>query len=44
MIWLGHLYPYQAAMILGGVLLAVAALLRLLLRLTETAAAESVER
>jgi len=41
MIWIGHLYPYQAAMILGGVLLTVAALLKLLLRFTENAAVES---
>lgn len=32
MIWLGHLYPYQTAMIVGGALLTIAALLRLLLR------------
>jgi len=32
MIWLGHYYPYQAAMMLGGVLLSIAALLRLLNR------------
>ena len=31
-IWLGHFYPYQAAMILGGAMLAVAALLRFLER------------
>jgi len=42
MIWIGHLYPYQAAMVLGGVLLTVAALLKLLLRFTENAAFESV--
>ncbi|WP_136810665.1 TRAP transporter small permease [Desulfosediminicola flagellatus] len=34
MIWLGHLYPYQAAMIIGGGALAIAALLRLLIRLS----------
>jgi TRAP-type C4-dicarboxylate transport system permease small subunit len=44
MIWIGHQYPYQAAMILGGVMLTIAALLKLLLRITENAAAESVER
>ena len=44
MIWLGHQYPYQAAMVLGGVMLAIAALLKLLLRITENAAVESVER
>ena len=32
MIWLGHFGPYQAAMILGGVMLSVAALLKLLER------------
>jgi len=31
-IWLGHYYPYQTAMILGGVMLSVAALLKLLQR------------
>ena len=31
-IWLGHYYPYQAAMILGGVMMSVAALLKLLQR------------
>lgn len=46
MIWLGHQYPYQAAMVMGGSLLAIAALLKLGLRLTEkrmpkAAAAES---
>jgi len=41
MIWIGHQYPYQAAMILGGVLLTIAALIKLLLRLTENAAPES---
>ena len=42
LIWLGHQYPYQAAMVLGGVMLTIAALLKLLLRLTENAAFESV--
>jgi len=42
MIWIGHQYPYQAAMVLGGVLLTIAALLKLLLRLTENAVPESV--
>lgn len=32
LIWLGHQYPYQAAMVLGGILLAIAALLKLCLR------------
>ena len=34
-IWLGHLYPYQAAMVLGGGMLAVAAMIRLAMRLTD---------
>jgi TRAP-type transport system small permease protein len=34
MIWLGHFYPYQAAMIVGGVCLTIAAILRLSMRLT----------
>ena len=42
LIWLGHQYPYQAAMALGGVMLAIAALLKLLHRVTEPAAPESV--
>jgi len=42
MLWIGHLYPYQAAMVLGGVMLTLAALLKLLLRFTENAAFESV--
>lgn len=42
MIWIGHQYPYQAAMVLGGAMLTIAALLKLLLRLTENAAFESV--
>jgi TRAP-type C4-dicarboxylate transport system permease small subunit len=42
LIWLGHQYPYQAAMVLGGILLTIAALLKLLQRLTDTAAFESV--
>jgi hypothetical protein len=42
MIWFGHQYPYQAAMVLGGVMLTIAALLKLLIRLTENAAVESV--
>jgi TRAP-type C4-dicarboxylate transport system permease small subunit len=42
MIWIGHLYPYQAAMVLGGVMLAIAALLKLILRCTEPTAVEPV--
>ena len=43
MIWLGHMYPYQAAMVMGGVLLTAAALLRFFLRLSETQATEPEE-
>lgn len=35
MIWLGHFYPYQTAMIVGGVCLTLAAIIRLFVRLTE---------
>ncbi len=42
MIWIGHQYPYQAAMVLGGVMLTIAALLKLLQRFTENTAVESV--
>ena len=42
LIWIGHQYPYQAAMVLGGVMLTIAALLKLLQRLTENTAFESV--
>jgi len=41
MIWIGHQYPYQAAMVLGGVMLTIAALLKFALRLNENAAIES---
>jgi TRAP-type C4-dicarboxylate transport system permease small subunit len=41
LIWLGHQYPYQAAMVLGGILLTIAALLKLFQRLTGAAAPES---
>ncbi len=34
MIWLGHLYPYQAAMVLGGAMLTIAAVLKFVLRFT----------
>ena len=40
LIWVGYLYPYQAAMVLGGVLLTIAALLRLLLRFSASAVPE----
>ena len=43
LIWLGHQYPYQAAMVLGGVMLAIAALLKLLQRLMAHATIESAE-
>jgi len=42
MIWIGHLYPYHAAMVLGGVMLTIAALLKLFLRCMEKTAAEPV--
>ena len=42
LIWIGHQYPYQAAMVLGGMLLAIAALLKFFLRLTENTTSESV--
>ena len=35
-IWIGHQYPYMAAMVLGGVLLTVAALMKLFSRFSET--------
>ena len=44
MIWIGYQYPYQAAMILGGVMLTIAALLKCLLRITENTAVESAGR
>ena len=34
LIWLGSLYPYQAAMVLGGIMLTIAALLKLFSRFT----------
>lgn len=43
MIWLGHFYPYQSAVILGGVMLTAAALLRLLSRLSEKNSPEHTE-
>jgi len=42
MIWMGYQYPYQAATILGGVMLAIAALLKLFQRITDNAAFNSV--
>jgi len=41
MIWIGHMYPYQAAIIIGGALLTIAALLKLLQRISEKPATES---
>ena len=43
MIWIGHFYPYQSAMIIGGALLTIAAILRFLMRLSETTAPETSE-
>ena len=42
MIWIGHLYPYQAAMVLGGVMLTAAALLKFFQRITDKTELESV--
>ena len=44
LIWIGYQYPYQAAMVLGGVMLTIAALLKLLLRLTENVAFKFAEK
>jgi TRAP-type C4-dicarboxylate transport system permease small subunit len=41
MIWIGHMYPYQAAIVIGGALLTIAALLKLLQRISEKPATES---
>ena len=35
LVWFGYQYPYQLAMVLGGALLAVAALFKLILRVSE---------
>ena len=35
MIWIGHMYPYQTAIVIGGVVLTIAALLKLSMRLSE---------
>jgi len=43
MLVFGHLYPYQAAMVAGGVLLTIAAVLRFLLRLGESQSPAAVE-
>lgn len=44
LIWLGHFYPYQAAIILGGILLVIAATLKLLSRLFKPQSPILVER
>lgn len=36
MIWIGQMYPYQAAMMAGGILLTIAAVLKFCLRISET--------
>jgi hypothetical protein len=41
MIWIGHMYPYMAAIVIGGALLTVAALLKLSMRLTEKPATQA---
>lgn len=43
MLIFGHLYPYQFAMVLGGILLTLAALLRFLQRLTENKTGQIAE-
>ncbi len=43
MIWLGHFYPYQAAMILGGIMLTIAAVLKLMGRIIEEPSPRQVE-
>ncbi len=43
MIYIGHMYPYQAAMIAGGAMLTIAALLKLGMRLSEPPEPESTE-
>jgi len=41
MIWIGHMYPYMAAIVIGGALLTIAALLKLSMRLTEKSATQA---
>jgi TRAP-type C4-dicarboxylate transport system permease small subunit len=41
MIWLGHFYPYQSAIMIGGTMLTLAALLKFCLRLADDASAMS---
>ncbi len=43
MIWIGHFYPYQSAMILGGAMLTIAASLRFLMRLSKAKAPATIE-
>lgn len=43
LLWLGHFYPYQSAMIIGGAMLTIAALLRLLSRISEEKSPETIE-
>jgi len=43
LIWIGHFYPYQAAMIVGGILLTMAAGLKLMQRITPTGAQQPEE-
>jgi len=43
MLVFGHLYPYQAAMVVGGVLITIAAVIRFLQRLGETESSATVE-
>lgn len=40
-LWIGHMYPYQFAMVMGGILLTLAASLKLALRLSKTSAPEA---
>jgi TRAP-type transport system small permease protein len=42
-IWIGHMYPYEASMVIGGVMLALAALLKLSQRLSEKPVRETME-
>ncbi len=42
MIWIGYFYPYQAAMVIGGVMLTVAAFLKMLLRFSEEEAKTTI--
>ena len=44
LIWIGHFYPYQAAIMIGGAMLTLAALLKFCLRLLEDSCSESPVR